>query len=186
MTYITKFILNVKIQSSGLWNIPKLGFCCNLVAFNFNFKSEWVFWNTKIYRKWKFKGSVPGKNWKCISTGNLEQKIVSKFTKLSKIICFWNVLRDFLTQMSKFVFFRPAHYSPTNPTISGIVVKNQEVTKHSISGDINRVPFHLSSREIVLKCEKACKCFVNIALNICIIYIICRDNLVESISWSSI
>ena len=45
---------------------------------------------------------------KCVSSDNLEQNIVDKFAKLSKIGFLWNVLQllfhNFKTQLSKSVF----------------------------------------------------------------------------------
>ena len=43
-------------QRSGFWNISNLGHCWSSIAPNMSFKSEWNFWSTIIYRKFKFLG----------------------------------------------------------------------------------------------------------------------------------
>ena len=58
---------------------------CISVSLDINFKCEWDFSNTKIFRKCKIKGSEPSYKWKSVSSDNLGQKVGNKFTKLSKI-----------------------------------------------------------------------------------------------------
>ena len=55
-----KFLLDTKVENSDFWNISYLGLCCKWVPPKYQFKEgEWVFWDTKIFRKYKTKGSGP-------------------------------------------------------------------------------------------------------------------------------
>ena len=54
MAFSTKFLLDTKLQKSGLWHISNLGLFLGLVVLNIWFKNGWDFWNSKTYRKFKF------------------------------------------------------------------------------------------------------------------------------------
>ena len=55
--FSTKFLLDAKMQNSAFSNISGLGLCCYSVAVTIDVKSEEIFWNTKIYWRWKLKES---------------------------------------------------------------------------------------------------------------------------------
>ena len=71
-TFSAKFVLDAKVQNSASWNVSIFGICGTSLSLNMSLKSEWIFWNTKIYRN--------GKKWKYISSD-----IVDKPTKLSNV-----------------------------------------------------------------------------------------------------
>ena len=47
-TFNSQFVVDAEMQKSIFWNISNLGLYCNSVALNINFKSYWVFRNTKL------------------------------------------------------------------------------------------------------------------------------------------
>ena len=83
--------LTLKSKKSSFWNILFLILWFNYVALNINLKSEWVFWNSKISRKRKIKGSCWSYKWNSAFSNNLGQKVVKKFTKLNKISFFYGM-----------------------------------------------------------------------------------------------
>ena len=76
-TFSAKFVLDAKVQNSASWNVSIFGICGTSLSLNMSLKSEWIFWNTKIYRN--------GKKWKYISSDSIGQNIVDKPTKLSNV-----------------------------------------------------------------------------------------------------
>ena len=70
-----KFVLGAKKKNSAFWNISNISLCCNSVALYINFKSKWVFWNTKICINCKFKGSGPSQKWEWVSSDNFVRRI---------------------------------------------------------------------------------------------------------------
>ena len=52
----TKLLLNVKGQNRGFWKTSNLGLCPSSVALNKSLKNKWNFWNTKIFKNFKFYG----------------------------------------------------------------------------------------------------------------------------------
>ena len=49
IAFSIKFVVVAKLKKSPFWNVSKLGFCCNSVVLNINFKSKWVFFLTLKY-----------------------------------------------------------------------------------------------------------------------------------------
>ena len=56
---VSNLYLTQTVQNITFWNISYLGLCCNWMSLNIKLKSQWVFWNSKIVRKCKIKGSEP-------------------------------------------------------------------------------------------------------------------------------
>ena len=110
------------------------------------------------------------------SNHNLRQGVVDKFTKLSEegFSISW-------CKYQNFPFGWPTGLSALDPSISGIlfffnfsVLSFKLCAKlgnyshsHSHSDGNNLVPFHLWWREIVLKRERAQKCFAQDSENLC-------------------
>ena len=104
---------------------------------------------------------------------NLGQKVGEKFTKLSKIVfsmeCFTVAFLQFFTKKPQNLAIGwTTEYSPSNPSISGIFLKFPNFLRslslksfgNSWGNSYIHFPFHLWWRQIVLKCEKVSKFFV--------------------------
>lgn len=48
-------LVDAKVQNNVSQKISRLNLICNWVSLNATFKSNWVFWNSKIYKKIKFR-----------------------------------------------------------------------------------------------------------------------------------
>ena len=108
-SFSIKFVLDATVKDSGSWNITNLGLCRNSVALNISFKSKWVFWKIKVYKKCKFVGSGPKWKWKYIFPDHHGQFSWRQIREIKQNYFLWNVLHlifcNFVAKLSKFTFW---------------------------------------------------------------------------------